>query len=70
MAETVHSETRDAVLPEEKDPFDALKDEIEFGIFAEKRKIYSNAVDKVDALSARRQSCLFHLWWMMRQIIG
>lgn len=50
MAETVHSETRDAVLPGERDPFEALKDEIEFGIFAEKRKTYQNAVDKVDAV--------------------
>ena len=37
-------------LDGERDPFEALKDEIEFGIFAEKRKTYQNAVDKVDAV--------------------
>ena len=50
MAETVHSETRDAVLPGEKDPFDVLKDEIEFGIFTVKRRSYPDAVQKVDAV--------------------
>lgn len=50
MAETVNSETRDAVLPGEKSPFDVLKDEIEFGIFIEKRKTYPDAVQKVDAV--------------------
>ena len=50
MAETIHSETRDTVLPGEKDPFDVLKDEIEFGIFSEKRKTYPDAVQKVDAV--------------------
>ena len=50
MAETVHSETRDSVMPGEADPFDDLKDEIELGIFEVKRDPYPNAVKKIDAV--------------------
>lgn len=50
MAETVHHETRDSVMPGEPDPFDALKDEVEMGIFEVKRKVYDDAVQKVDAV--------------------
>lgn len=50
MTETVYNETRDAVLLGEKEPFEILMDEIEFGIFAEKRKTYPDAVLKMDAV--------------------
>ena len=50
MAETVHSEIRDSVMPNEPDPFDELKEEIDTGIFEVKRASYKNAVLKVDAV--------------------
>ena len=50
MAETVHSEIRDSVMPNEPDPFDELKEEIDTGIFEVKRAPYKNAVLKIDAV--------------------
>ena len=50
MAETVHSEIRDSVMPNEPDPFEELKEEIDTGIFEVKRATYKNAVLKVDAV--------------------
>lgn len=50
MTEMIYNETRDAVLLGEKDPFEILMDEIEIGIFAEKRKPYPDAVQKMDAV--------------------
>lgn len=50
MAETVHHEIRDSVMPGETDPFDDLKDEIELGIFEARRENHENAVQKVDAV--------------------
>ena len=58
MAETVHHETRDSVRPGEKDPFEDLKDEIEEDIYEAKRKPYSNAVMKVDAVVERASKAI------------
>ena len=53
MAETIHQEIRDSILPDEEDCFDVLKDEIEFGIYETCRREYDNAVKKGDAVMER-----------------
>ena len=50
LAETVHQGTRDTVQPDEDDPFDTLKDEIEIGIFEAKRGKYADAVKRIDVI--------------------
>ena len=50
LAETVHQGTRDTIQPDEDDPFDTLKDEIEIGIFEAKRGRYADAVKRIDMI--------------------
>lgn len=50
LAETVHQGTRDTIQPDEDDPFDTLKDEIEIGIFEAKRGKYVDAVKRIDMI--------------------
>ncbi len=50
MAETIFRETRDSIGPDENDPFEALKDEMEEGTSEARGRDYPNAVIKIDAV--------------------
>lgn len=53
LAESIHRDLRDTILPDEADVFDVLKDEIEAGIDEIRYRPYSNGVEKIDAVMIR-----------------
>ena len=48
MAETVYHETRDSVTPDENDPFDDLKDEVEEGVYETVHDDYAKPLEKLN----------------------
>ena len=61
-AELVCRETRDAVRPDEESPIEALKDEVEEGIYETRRKPYVDAVHKVDAVMEQASKVPISSW--------
>lgn len=61
-AELVCRETRDAVRPDEASPIEALKDEVEEGIYETCRRSYSDAVHKVDAVMEQASKVPISSW--------
>lgn len=52
-AETINREIRDSIKKDEKNAFDALRNEIQFGIAKAKRGSYSDPVDRMDTITER-----------------
>jgi len=62
MAELVCRETRDAVRPDEASPIEALKDEVEEGIYGTRRRPYNDAVLKVNAVMEQASKVPISSW--------
>lgn len=61
-AELVCRETRDAIRPDEASPIEALKDEVEEGIYETRRRSYTDAVHKVDAVMEQASKVPISSW--------
>ena len=61
-AELVCRETRDAVRPDEASPIEALKDEVEEGIYETRRNPYDDALHKVNAVMEQASKVPISSW--------
>lgn len=61
-AELVCRETRDSIRPDEASPIEALKDEIEEGIYETRRRSHGDALKKVDAVMEQASKVPISSW--------
>lgn len=61
-AELVCRETRDAVRPDEENPIEELKNEVEEGVYETRRKAYGDALHKVDAVMEQASKVPISSW--------